>query len=249
MKKVASFLFDTWYGALAAVIMACVTTGARGDVLTEVAGFLGVGRRVLEARDFNGFYVKGEPEDEPEQLVLSGLVFHSAMGVESVKTYEDGAVFRVEVRGGIARKGVDGNLFVKIALPVGIREVQFGRERTTVWSWRVAEVWRKLGELVVPNVEFVDTAPRDVLEYVRELLAYGTEEPKIEFQLAFDEASAGLRPVTLKMKGASVRDIVRALDEALGVWTDLKADGSGWVVRRLIRLADVKMDGKSVFEE
>lgn len=244
MKKVARFLFDTWYGVVAAVIVGCVATGARGDILTEVAGRLGVGRRVLEERDFTGFYVRGEPEDEPRQLKLSGLVFHSAMGVESVKTREDGDVLRVEVRGGLARKGVDGNLNAQIDLPAGIREVQFGRERTTVWTRRVAEIWRKLGEIVVPKVEFVNTAPGDVLEYVRELLAYGAEDPEMEFKLVFDEARAGLRPVTLQMEGASAREVLRAVDEALGVWTELKGDGSGWEVWRVIRLEDIQLDVK-----
>lgn len=49
----------------------------------------------------------------------------------------------------------------------------------------------------------------------------------MEFKIGFDEVWVGLRPVTLQVEGALVRDILRPLDEALGVWTELKADGGG----------------------
>ena len=54
---------------------------AMGDILADVAGFFGGGRRVLEPRDFFGVTATGVPEEAPERLVLSGVVFHSALGV------------------------------------------------------------------------------------------------------------------------------------------------------------------------
>ena len=152
-----------WLAAVAGIAVWGAATMAAGDVLAEVAGFFGVGRQVFETRDFFCVTATGVPEEAPERLVLSGMVFHSALGVEAVKTRVEGDVLRVEVRGGLARKGVDGNLNESIALPACIREVQFGRERTVVWNRRVAETWRKLGEIVVPRVEFTNAAPVDVL--------------------------------------------------------------------------------------
>jgi hypothetical protein len=134
---------------------------------------------------------------------------------------------------------VDGNLNESITLPTGIREVQFGRERTTVWTQRVADTWRKLGEMRVPRVEFVNTAPGDVLEYVRVMVTEGTGNPEMEFKVEWEDATVALPPVTLTLERASPRDIMRAVDEALGVRTELNADGSGWVVRRGVRLEDV----------
>ena len=212
---------------------------AMGDVLTEVAGFFGVGRRVLETRDFFGVTATGVPEEAPERLVLSGLVFHSALGVEAVKTRLEDDVLLVEVWGGLARKGVDGNLNASIALPSGIREVQFGHERTTVWNRRVADTWRKLGTIMVPRVEFVNTAPGDVLEYVRGMVTEGTGNPEMGFKVEREDAVAALPPVTLTLARVSPRDILRAVDEALGVRTELNADGSGWVVRPVVKPEDV----------
>ena len=229
-----------WFATVAGIAAWGMAAAAMGDVLTEVAGFFGVGRRVLETRDFFGVTATGVPEEAPERLVLSGLVFHSALGVEAVKTRVEGDVLLVEVRGGLARKGVDGNLNESIALPAGIREVQFGRERTTVWTRRVAETWRKLGAITVPRVEFVNAAPVDVLEYVRGMVAYATmdgTEPEFEVERA--EAVAARPPVTLTLERASPRDILRAVDAALGVRTELNADGSGWVVRPVVKPEDV----------
>lgn len=228
-----------WLAAVAGIVAWGAATGARGDVVTEVAGFFGVGRRWLGVEDFFDVHACGVPEEAPERVVLSGLVFHSALGIEAVKTRVEGDVLRVDVRAGLARKGVDGNLNESIALPDGIREVQFGRGRTVVWSRRVADTWRKMGEIVVPKVEFVNTAPGDVLEYVCGMVAYaatGEEEP--EFEVEWEDAGDDLPPVTLTLERASLRDVLRAVDEALGVRTELKADGSGWVVRRVIRLED-----------
>ena len=227
-----------WLAAVAGIVAWGAAAGARGDVVAEVAGFFGVGRRWLGVEDFGGIHACGVPAEAPERLVLSGLVFHSALGIEAVKTRVEGDVLLVDVRAGLVRKGVDGNLNESIALPTGIREVQFGRGRTVVWSRRVADTWRKLGEIVVPRVEFVDTAPGDVLEYVRGMVAYATGEEEPEFKVEWAEAAGTLPPVTLTLERASLRDVLRAVDEALGVYTEMKADGSGWVVRRVIRPED-----------
>ena len=156
-----------------------------------------------------------------------------------MKTREEGDVLRVEVRGGLVRKGVDGNLNESIALPAGIREVQFGRERTTVWTRRVADTWRNLGAITVPRVEFVNTAPVDVLEYVRVMLTEGTGNPEMGFKVEWADAVAALPPVTLTLERVSPHDILRAVDEALGVRTELNANGSEWVVRPVVKLEDV----------
>ena len=229
-----------WLAAVAGIAAWGMAVAAMGDVLAEAAGFFGVGRRVFETRDFFGVTATGVPEEAPERLVLSGLVFHSALGVEAVKTRVEGDVLIVEVRGGFARKGVDGNLNESIALPAGIREVQFGRERTTVWTRRVADTWRKLGAITVPRVEFVNTAPVDVLEYVRGMVAYATMDgTEPGFKVEWADAVAALPPVTLTLERASPRDILRAVDAALGVRTELNADGSGWVVRPVVKPEDV----------
>ena len=229
-----------WLAAVAGIAAWGMAVAAMGDVLTEVAGFFGVGRRVLETRDFFGVTATGVPEEAPERLVLSGLVFHSALGVEAVKMRVEGDVLLVEVRGGLARKGVDGNLNESIALPAGIREVQFGRERTTVWTRHVADTWRKLGAITVPRVEFVNTAPVDVLEYVRGMVAYATMDgAEPEFKVEREDMVDAFPPVTLTLERVSSRDILRAVDEALGVRTELNADGSGWVVRRVLKPEDV----------
>lgn len=228
-----------WLAAVTGIVAWGMAAAAMGDVLTEVAGFFGVGRRVLETRDFFGVTATGVPEEAPERLVLSGMVFHSALGIEAVKTRVEGDVLRVDVRAGLARKGVDGNLNESIALPAGIREVQFGRGRTVVWSRRVADTWRKMGEIVVPRVEFVNAAPGDVLEYVCGKVAYATGEEEPEFEVVWEDMVAALPPVTLTLERVSPRDILRAVDEALGVRTELNADGSGWVVRPVVKPEDV----------
>ncbi len=227
-----------WLAAVAGILVWGAAAGARGDVLAGVAGVFGVGRRWLGVEDFFGIHACGVPEEAPERLVLSGMVFHSALGIEAVKTRVEGDVLLVEVRAGLARKGVDGNLNESIALPDGIREVQFGRGRTVVWSRRVADTWRRLGEIVVPRVEFVNTAPGDVLKYVRGMVAYATGAEEPEFEVEWADAVGALPPVTLTLERASAQDILRAVDEALGVHTELKPDGSGWVVRRVVRLED-----------
>lgn len=225
-----------WLAAVAGLAAWGLAAGAAGDVFSEVAGFFGVGRRVLDVRDFSGFSVSGVPEEAPERLALSGLVFHSALGVEAVKTSVEGDVLRVEVRGGLARKGVDGNLNASVDLPEGVREVQFGLKRTVVWNWRVAETWRKLGETVVPKVEFADAAPRDVLEYLCGLLKEATPETEIEI---LPETWLWRVPVTLKLERASLRDVVRAVEEAVHAHVVLNGDASAWEIWEVIRLEDV----------
>lgn len=226
-----------WLAAAAGLAAWGLAAGAAGDAFAEVAGFFGVGRRVLDVRDFSGFSVSGVPEEAPERLALSGLVFHSALGVEAVKTSVEGDVLRVEVRAGFARKGVDGNLNASVDLPEGVREVQFGRERTVVWNRRVAETWRKLGKIMVPKVEFVDAAPEDVLAFLFDQLKAEVPEAEIDCpaEMRFRRA-----PVTLKLERATLRDIVRAVEEALGIWVTMNGDGSAWVVWRVIKLEDVR---------
>lgn len=225
-----------WLAAAAGLAAWGMAAAAMGEVLVEVASFFGVGRRVLEVRDFNGFTVSGDPEEAPERLALSGLVYHSALGVEAVKTRVEGDVLRVEVRGGLARKGVDGNLNESIALPEGVREVQFGRERAVVWNRRVAETWRKLGETVVSKVEFADAAPRDVLEYLCGLLKEATPETAIE---SLPETWLWREPVTLKLERAALRDVVRTVEEAVHAHVVLNGDASAWEIWEVIRLEDV----------
>ena len=96
---------------------------------------------------------------EAEGKALWGILLAGAFGA-----------FLVEL-GIIALVAVNWNCFGKVAR-VGVSALPLaGCERTTVWTRRVAEIWRKLGEIVVPKVEFVNTAAGDVLEYVCELLA------------------------------------------------------------------------------
>ena len=64
----------------------------------------------------------------------------------------------------------------------------------------------------------------------------GTEP---EFKVERAEAVAARPPVTLTLERVSPRDILRAVDEALGVRTELNADGSGWVVRSVVKPEDV----------
>ena len=106
-----------------------------------------------------------------------------------------------------------------------------------------AEALRKLDQIWVPKVEFVNAAPVDVLEYVRVMLAEGTMNPEMGFKVEWEDAGAALPPVTLTLERASLHDILRAVDEALGVRTELMPDGSGWVVRRVVRQEDVVAPG------
>ena len=106
-----------------------------------------------------------------------------------------------------------------------------------------AEAWRKLEQIRVPKVEFVNAAPVDVLYFVRDMLAEGTMNPEMGFKVEWEEGEFDLPPVTLTLERASLRDILRAVDEALGVRTELNADGSGWVVRRGVRSEDAVAPG------
>lgn len=87
----------------------------------------------VEARDVRFFEIKEMQSGGARILKLKGLVFHSALAVETIEVSEAGDGVRVMVKLTPAKKGLSGAFEVDVPLPNENSRVLFGPSEVQIW--------------------------------------------------------------------------------------------------------------------
>lgn len=91
---------------------------------------------VLEERDVAQWSLTQTGDNANVVLRISGLVFHSSLGIESIEQSKEGDTLAILVRLRPAGPTASGNLAFDVALPGDVQTVVFGRARTQIWRRR-----------------------------------------------------------------------------------------------------------------
>lgn len=100
-----------------------------------LAGCALYGDQVLEAKDTQFLKVEQSSDDRGERhLIVSGLVFKSAMSVQKIDTNKHGASeINVLVHLTQEKSGLSGRFSTEVLVPTSVDVVTFGINRTPLW--------------------------------------------------------------------------------------------------------------------
>ena len=88
---------------------------------------------ILETKDIQFFNVK-QIDGSPVVIEISGLVFHSSLGIEKIKTATSDHALQVLVYLAPATRRHSGNLDYRLTIPESINRVVFGSDKTVIWE-------------------------------------------------------------------------------------------------------------------
>lgn len=86
---------------------------------------------ILEYRDVQFFDVL---EKNNDSLEISGLVFHSSLGVKRVEKISIDKEINVSIYLERAGKGAQGDFKIFLDMPASVEVVTFGQERIRIWK-------------------------------------------------------------------------------------------------------------------
>lgn len=89
--------------------------------------------KIVEAKDVRFFELKEINVAGARKLKLKGLVFHSALAVDSIDIIPEGDVARVMVKLTPAKKGLSGSFEAEVALTSQDSRVLFGPSEQQIW--------------------------------------------------------------------------------------------------------------------
>jgi hypothetical protein len=90
--------------------------------------------RIAESRDVRFRPVEVRADTGCAELVLRGLLFHSATVAESIQLIDEGDATRVLVEMALAHAGKSGSFTVAVPLPARVERVTFGLDGEEIWS-------------------------------------------------------------------------------------------------------------------
>ena len=97
---------------------------------------------VLELSDVQFFNV--QVVNAPQLTIrLTGLVFHSSLGIKNIATSQDGDSLRILVQLAPATSSRSGNLDYVTTVPGNIRQVTFGNNRAVIWTRAIGAIHQK----------------------------------------------------------------------------------------------------------
>ena len=94
--------------------------------------------RILEVQDIQFFKVEEVSQPTGTALRLSGLAFHSALGVSNISVATSGDAEVVLIHLTPARSGLSGGFDHLIDLPATVTAVVLGNDRAVIWRRPVA---------------------------------------------------------------------------------------------------------------
>ena len=105
-------------------------------LVLAVLGFFAIQetRMVLDYKDVVGFHVSEIRSFPGVSLHMSGLVFHSALGIESVETRVDDDCLVVLVHLVLVHGKLTGNLSYDVDVPTEVNSVCFGPTKHVIWE-------------------------------------------------------------------------------------------------------------------
>lgn len=87
----------------------------------------------VEAKDVRFFEIKESAPAGARSIKLKGLVFHSALAVETVDISQEGDAVKVLVKLTPAKKGLSGRFEVDVPLSANTNKVLFGPSAIQIW--------------------------------------------------------------------------------------------------------------------
>lgn len=89
---------------------------------------------ILELKDIQFFQVQ-EIKSLPVKIKLTGLVFHSSLGIKDVKKSENDGTMRIMIHlVPVTTTGLSGNLDNVITIPKSIDKIVFGNDGVVIWN-------------------------------------------------------------------------------------------------------------------
>ncbi len=98
--------------------------------------------RILELKDVGSFNAQ-EVKTSPKTIRITGLAFHSALGIWNITTSQHGDNLQVLVQLALADSAHSGNFDYTLTVPEPIRTVTFGEKEAVIWDRVSGMVERK----------------------------------------------------------------------------------------------------------
>jgi len=89
--------------------------------------------KILEYKDILHFELSEKKSSSESVLLISGLIFHSSMGVAKADYKESSGKLAILVQLVSIRPGLSGNLSLNVAVPPTVDVVVFGKEAKVIW--------------------------------------------------------------------------------------------------------------------
>ena len=89
---------------------------------------------ILESKDVQFFEVVEATSAPSTLLKISGLAFHSSLGVGDMASKLEGDALTIFIHLVPVQKGSSGNFSYDIAVPIGVNVVRFGNEAVDIWK-------------------------------------------------------------------------------------------------------------------
>lgn len=86
---------------------------------------------IAEAKDVK--FLRIEPNADGTELLVEGLVFHSALAVKSLETVDGPEARQMLIHLTPARRGLSGSFSFGLTIPNQATRVLFGREAVQIW--------------------------------------------------------------------------------------------------------------------
>lgn len=100
------------------------------------------GDMTLELKDVQFFQAK-QIDSSPITIRLTGLVFHSSLGIRNVTTLRDNQSLQILVHLVPATAKFSGNLDYSVTVPSSIQSVTFGQTKAIIWDRDTGAVQRQ----------------------------------------------------------------------------------------------------------
>lgn len=97
-------------------------------------------QQIAEVQDVKFLAFEEREVDGKAMLCIRGLVFHSAIAVESIRVQRAGDIAHVLVTLTEARPDLSGGFKASVDLSGGVRTVLFGNIRTPIWRQKLINV-------------------------------------------------------------------------------------------------------------
>lgn len=89
-------------------------------------------KTILELDDIQDF--QAIEKREASQLQISGIAFHSALGVRKMTTQKQGQDLIIKLHLALAGEKYSPHFNFTITIPAGVTTVRFGKDRKEIWK-------------------------------------------------------------------------------------------------------------------
>jgi hypothetical protein len=96
---------------------------------------VGCASHIMEIDDIQPLRVQEISASSPEMIKLSGLLFHSALGISRVETVQTGETLHVRVYAAlVSDANPSGNLDYALEVPASVDRIVLGNKQSLIWT-------------------------------------------------------------------------------------------------------------------